>query len=277
MRHKHSHKKKPKLFDIETGSHMVGGGMNDITDDMFADAEGSYNPYAPYHDNTSPLPPIPTPNPDNHHNQDDDDEGHRHGLPPQGVSWSREQSAAVAASVLAGAAAGGAAYYGFNAGRNTVAPEDLGDIELENTGVDSNFVENNGMPDEPLYGEDEYDDGLDDPIDNTGGDIEMNELGDTSIVDNPNYEAGDLTNAVEEEIADGAPEEEGFFAEAADGIKGFWDYLTGAAADAGEVAANLGEISSAAATEAGASEGLAEAAGIIASADEVGAQLKIGV
>ena len=277
--HKRSHKKKQKLFDIEDGSYHVGGGMNDITDDMFADSEGANNPYSPYHADTLPLPPNPTPNPDNHHNQDDDDEGGHHGIPPHGVSWSREQSSAVAASILAGAAAGGAAYYGINAGRGNIAePEDLGDIELNNTGVDSDFVENNGMPDEePLYGEDEFDDGLDDPIDNTGGDIEMNELGDTSIVDNPEYEAGDLTNAIEEEIAGGAPEEEGFWAEAADGVKGFWDYLTGAAGDAGEVAANLGEISSAAAAEAGASEGLADAAGLIASADEVGALFEVGI
>ena len=259
---------------------MVGGGMNDITDDMFADSEGANNPYAPYHADTLPLPPNPTPNPDNHHNQDDDDEGGHHGIPPHGVSWSREQSSAVAASVLAGVAGGGAAYYGFNAGRGNIAePEDLGDIELNNTGVDSDFIErNNEVPEEePIYGEDEFDDGLDDPIDNTGGDIEMNELGDTSIVDNPDYEAGDLTNAIEEEIADGAPEGEGFWADAWNGIKGFFGGAEEAAKDGAAIAENLGEISSAAAADAGASEGLADAAGLIASADEVGALWEIGV
>ena len=105
----------------------------------------------------------------------------------------------------------------------------------------------------------------------------MNELGDTSIVDNPDYEAGDLTNAIEEEIADGAPEEEGFWESAWDGIKGFFGGAEEAAKDGAAIAENLGEISSAAAAEAGASEGLADAAGLIASADEVGALWEIGV
>lgn len=157
----------------------------DEGEDIFTHTDGisPYTPPKPSPDpspspNPSPSPspnpsPLPDPTPDpNHHDQDDHDYhgGGRSGIPDHGTSWSREKSIAVAGATLAAAAAGGASYYGYNAGRGNdpSRADDPGDVEMtgdetgefpaadpdaEPPGVESNFTN----PVEPESNEEGWD------------------------------------------------------------------------------------------------------------------------
>jgi hypothetical protein len=64
--HKRVVKKKPKFFDVESGSgtFTVGGGLQDATDE-YVDYGDIHDPYSPYHPDD--VIPSPSPSPDPNH------------------------------------------------------------------------------------------------------------------------------------------------------------------------------------------------------------------
>jgi hypothetical protein len=174
------------------------------------------------------------------------------------VSWSREQSLAVAASTLFGVGAGTALYYGYTAGRPPIGYADdpeLPEIEMTDqpTGFSEFTVNGNGQPPETTLSED-----IDAAFREQYPNATPEEMQGFDGVEQPTL--ADATADAEDSA--------GFWEDAWNGITGWWNSVEEAKGDAVEMAENLPEIAGGAAEAATGSEAIAEAAEDIVAADE---------
>jgi hypothetical protein len=198
------------------------------------------------------------------------------------VSWSREQSLAVAASTLFGVGAGTALYYGYTAGippvgydpfADDVAPE----VQMveQPTGFSEFTVNGNGSQEVDEFAQELGARGEDGNRTFTLGDDEEEEIpqGEEMPEGEPNVPEGmQGFDGIEQPLADATADAEdapGIWESMWDGITGYWSSVEEAAGDAVEMAENLPAIAGGATEAATGSEAVAQAVEGIVAVDEL--------